>query len=128
MIAQTLEYMNHKYDLCFYSNSYRNDHITARLKSVATQFVRISHMSHEVIAKLIRNHEIDIVFELSGHSEGNCLKAVAQRPALVIIKWVGSLFNTSRLPFIDYLISDDIEKPLGRDKFYTENLIRMSHD
>ena len=40
-----------------------------------------------IVAKLIKEDEIDILVELSGHSAFNRLKTVALEPAPITIKW-----------------------------------------
>ena len=77
---------------------------------------------------MIRDDEIDILVELSGHSADTRLKTVALEPAPVIVKWVGGLFNTTGLESVDFLISDHYETPAGEEEYYTEKLIRMPDD
>ncbi len=117
-----------QFDLYFYTTSQSVDEITRRLKAKATSWKLIDIYGDDLVEALIRDDEIDILIELSGHAAGNRLKVIAREPAPVIVKWVGGLFNTSGIPAVDYLISDAIETPEGHDRFYTEKLIRLPDD
>lgn len=81
------------------------------------------------LADVMEKDEIDILLELTGHSEGGYrLQLMAQRVAPVQVKWVGGLFNTSGVPQIDWMIADEVEVPEGEDKWYTERIYRMPDD
>jgi predicted O-linked N-acetylglucosamine transferase (SPINDLY family) len=129
MITPILEHINKdQFTLNFYCNTTRYDYITERLKNISDNWYFINTISDENLYKLIQFDEIDILFELSGHAEGNKLNVMTAKPAPIIIKWVGGLFNTTGLDCFDYLISDQIETPDGVDKYYVEKLIRMPND
>ncbi|MBR3623423.1 MAG: glycosyl transferase family 41, partial [Selenomonadaceae bacterium] len=71
-------------------------------------FKILSEESPEEAAKVIYNDEIDIVFDLAGHSEGGItLALMAYRPANIQIAGIGwpSVLNLS---FVNYILSDDI--------------------
>ncbi|MCG5536376.1 tetratricopeptide repeat protein [Ectothiorhodospira mobilis] len=76
------------------------------------------------LQKLLED-ELDILVEMSGHSEHSALPLVAARVAPVQVKWIGGLSDTSAAPNMDYLLTDWIETPAGSEDTYTENLIRL---
>ncbi len=129
MIVAGLENLNQKqFDLYFYSNHTQVDEVTKRLHKTASEWRMISGFSDFKVEEMIREDEIDILVELSGHAAESRLRAVAMEPAPVIVKWVGGLINTTGLKAIDYLLTDKIETPDGVDKDYVEKLIRMPDD
>lgn len=129
MITTALEHIqDHEIELYLYSSSHMFDHISARLKAKSKQWKFIKSLSDEDFAKLIISDEIDILFDLSGHNSGTRMGTIALEPAPIIVKWVGGLINTTGVPAIDYLITDNIETPDGVDSMYTEKLIRMPDD
>ncbi|TRM50980.1 FkbM family methyltransferase [Achromobacter sp. LC458] len=114
--------------LYMYTSSSAVDSVTKKLMASADQWTSIFNISDGDLAQRIRNDQIDILIDLSGHNAGTRMKAIALEPAPVIVKWVGGLINTTGVPAIDYLITDPVESPPGSDAFYTEKLIRMPDD
>ncbi|ARP94341.1 TDP-N-acetylfucosamine:lipid II N-acetylfucosaminyltransferase [Bordetella genomosp. 13] len=115
-------------DVYAYTTNAKEDHITQRVKALARRWTSISHLNDDQFAQLIRDDQIDILIDLSGHNAGSRMRAVALEPAPVLVKWVGGLINTTGVEAIDYLITDSIESPPGSDYLYTEKLIRLPDD
>ncbi|MEQ8525906.1 FkbM family methyltransferase [Gracilimonas sp.] len=111
-----------------YTTDTYHDSLTKRIREASAKWTSVVGYSDEVVAQIIKDDEIDILVELSGHSSGNRLKTVALEPAPITIKWVGGLFNTSGLQSMDYLLTDAKESPEGEEPFYTEKLVRMPDD
>lgn len=131
MIIEALAATNpDEMEFYLYPTHGEQDHITERLKGIATKWQSIKHLRDEEFTQLIKDDQIDILVDLAGHNSGTRSKAVAMQPAPLIVKWVGGLINTTGVHAIDYLISDAIETPLveGEDDFYTEKLIRLPDD
>lgn len=116
-----------EFHLYAYSSSDESDHMTIPLKKACQKWRQIGSLPDKELNALIRKDRIDILVDLSGYHKGSRLQALSLRPAPIIIKWVGGLLNTMGLSFIDYLISDKIESPIGSDGDYAEKLIRMPH-
>jgi len=129
MITSALENLpKDQFEIYCYTTNNRYDKITKRIHAVADRWQSVIGYNDEVIARMIKEDEIDILVELSGHSADTRLRTVAKEPAPVIVKWVGGLFNTTGLQSVDYLITDHQETPAGEEKFYTEKLVRMPDD
>lgn len=129
MITTALEHLpKDEIELFIYATDSYHDSITKRIRNTCVQWRSVVGYSDEVVADMIRDDEVDILMELSGHSSANRLKTVALEPAPVSIKWVGGLFNTSGLESMDYLLTDAKESPKGEEAFYTEKLVRMPDD
>jgi FkbM family methyltransferase len=129
MITEALEYLpKNQFEIYCYTTNNIFDKITKRIHACCDKWQSVIGYSDDVIAGLIKDDEIDILVELSGHAADNRLKMVVQEPAPVIVKWVGGLFNTTGLKAVDYLITDCIETPEGEESFYTEKLVRMPDD
>ena len=65
------------------------------------------------VAEIIRNDEIDILFELNGHTLGSRLDVIPYRPAPVQIEWLGFPFTTGLKDF-DYFLLDEYVAPVDR--------------
>lgn len=129
MITRCLEQLpKGQFELYCYTTSDAVDVITKRIQRCAQHWQPIRHLGDEEFAQQIRDDEIDILIDLSGHNTGSRMRAVAMQPAPLIVKWVGGLINTTGVQAIDYLISDHVETPEGEDEYYTEKLIRMPDD
>jgi predicted O-linked N-acetylglucosamine transferase (SPINDLY family) len=113
------------WELTIYSGTRRPDDLTERIRAAGDVWRDIRGMTDDAVTRLIRDDRIDILVDLSGHSDGNRLLVVARKPAPVQVKWVGGQFNTSGLDAIDYFLSDTVETPPGAEKWYTEEVVRL---
>jgi predicted O-linked N-acetylglucosamine transferase (SPINDLY family) len=107
-----------------YMNFFRIDSVSERIKSLCKQWREIHGLTDEETAYLIREDEIDILFDLSGHSGGNRLPVFAWKPAPVQATWLG-YFDTTGVAAIDYLIADPITLPESEEVFFTEKIWRL---
>ncbi|SEH32719.1 hypothetical protein [Selenomonas sp. KH1T6] len=75
----------------------------------------------------IRNQEIDILFDLGGHSEGGqTLMLMAKKPAPIQLSGLG-YFDTLGLPegMVDGLLADEVLVPGGEEAQFTEPIFRL---
>ncbi|MBZ5877009.1 O-linked N-acetylglucosamine transferase family protein [Chromohalobacter israelensis] len=129
MITLCLEHLpKGQFELYCYTTSDAVDALTTRIQHCAQKWQPIRHLSDEEFTQKVRDDEIDILIDLSGHNTGSRMRAIAMQPAPLIVKWVGGLINTTGVQAIDYLISDHVETPEGEDEYYTEKLIRLPDD
>ncbi|QIB64316.1 O-linked N-acetylglucosamine transferase, SPINDLY family protein [Kineobactrum salinum] len=129
MITSAVEQLpRDQFELYAYTMSDQVDVLTTRMQDRVDRWQSVTHLAEDRLAQLIRNDGIDILLDLCGHTEGCRLRAIAQEPAPLQVKWVGGLINTTGLRAMDYLISDAVETPPGADEFYIEKLIRMPDD
>lgn len=111
-----------------YSTSRRSDHITEKIKNVCSKWVVVDQLTDKELDALIREDEIDILFDLSGYNDNSRMTAIMMEPAPIIVKWVGGLISSTGVDAIDYLLSDRIQTPPDVDALYTEKLIRLPDD
>ena len=95
-----------------------------RIINAMDHFERINTLSDEVAAKLIRDHEIDILIDLQGQTLGARANLLAYRPAPIQITYLG-LPATTALPSIDYVIADRFLIPEEYAHFYSEKPLYM---
>jgi predicted O-linked N-acetylglucosamine transferase (SPINDLY family) len=109
-----------------YSNSLRCDAMTQRLKRYVSHWHQIWGLSDPLAAELIREHQIDVLVDLSGHTDHHRLPLFALRPAPVQVTWLGYP-NTTGLTSIDYRMTDALADPFGQtEESYSEQLFRLS--
>jgi len=107
-----------------YSTSNKEDDLTLKLKSYVEGWRDIGLMDNQQITETISADQIDILVDLSGHTEGHRLSAFALRQAPVQMTWLG-YFNTTGLPEIDYMISDSVTTPPEEEQYYSEKILRL---
>lgn len=95
-----------------------------RVIDAMDHFSRIGAMTDEAAAKLIREHEIDILIDLQGQTAGARANLLAHRPAPIQITYLG-LPATTGLPSIDYVIADRFLIPEKYAEFYSERPLYM---
>ena len=95
-----------------------------RVIKAMDHFERINTLSDEAAARLIRDHEIDILVDLQGQTLGARANILAYRPAAIQVTYLG-LPATTGLPSIDYIIADRFLIPESEVKFYSEKPLIM---
>mgnify|MGYP005841159089 CR=1 FL=1 len=131
MIIAAMENIDaERFHLFYYSdtNPDKHDDITARLKATSRQWHETRYLPEARMLRTIEEDKIDMLIDLSGHSEGSRLVLFGHRPAPVQVEWVGGLFGTSGLRDMDWIIGDNVEIPEGDEKWYTEKVYRMPDD
>ncbi len=114
-------------DFCIYcySNSDSSDAVTDRLKRHADVWIECAELNDEALIARIQQDQIDILVDLSGHTDGNRLPVFARKPVPVQVSWFGFPVSTG-LSAMDYRFSDAYMDPPGEvEQFYSEKLIRL---
>ena len=120
-------YDRNRFEVFCYSLSPSADAFTMRVKKAAKSYQHIGETSLEEAAILIQQDEIDILFDLGGHSAGGTtLQIMGYRPAPVQISGIG-YFDTTGLPTMDYFLTDEILVPKGQETQFSEKLLRLSY-
>lgn len=115
----------HDFEIFCYSNNKYQDALTASLKESADQWRDIRKLEDKVVVDMIFKDEIDILVDLSGHTDGNRLNIFASKPAPIQVSWLGYP-NTTGLTEIDYRLSDDVCDPLGAtEELHSEKIVRL---
>src|SRR5262249_15624834 len=110
-----------------YSDTSRPDDLTTELKSLATVWRNTSGLSDDRVLAILRADNLDLLFDLAGHTEGNRLRVFANRAAPTQATWAGYA-GTTGLATMDFLIADRWQVPQGAESFYRERILRMPHD
>jgi predicted O-linked N-acetylglucosamine transferase (SPINDLY family) len=101
---------------------YTNDQTRHEIAGLIQDYRDVSNMRVREIAEAIRRDEIDVLFDLNGHTLGSKMEALAYRAAPVQIAWLGYPF-TSGLKDIDYFLLDDRIRPTANDLLLEKSLI-----
>ncbi|MDE2004760.1 MAG: tetratricopeptide repeat protein, partial [Betaproteobacteria bacterium] len=110
-----------------YSNHSEANEVADALRARSEHWTNITALDDGHFAERIRSDGIDILVDLSGHTNGNRLHVFARHPAPIQVTWLGYL-NTTGLTAMDYRICDAYTDPEGEtEPLYTERLVRMPH-
>jgi protein O-GlcNAc transferase len=107
-----------------FPNSPKSDALTRKIQSRFTEWELIRFLDDQKAADLIRSREIDILFDLSGHTGMNRLTMFTHRPAPIQATWLGYWASTG-LSEMDYLVADPLSVPPEHQEHFCERVIRM---
>ena len=108
-----------------YSSTKNFDVITNHLRKTVDGWRDISTLTDAQAAEVIRDDEIDILFDLSSHTAGNRLRVAAYRPASVQVSGIGFI-NSTGLECFDYYLSD-VHCAGNSADYFVEKLIVLPH-
>ncbi|MFH1216979.1 MAG: tetratricopeptide repeat protein [Pseudomonadota bacterium] len=109
---------------CYYSNTQQDD-VTRRIAACADHWIPCADMSDQQLDRRIRDDRIDILVDLSGHTDGNRLLVFAGKPAPVQVTWIGYP-DTTGLTAMDYRLTDNYADPPGKtEQYHSERLFRL---
>jgi protein O-GlcNAc transferase len=96
----------------------------ARLVAAFDTFHDVQSCDDLQAARLIQNLGVDILIDLSGHTEYARPQLLGYRPAPIQVTYLG-YSGSSGAPYIDYIIADPIVLPVDHEVFYSEKIIRL---
>jgi len=113
------------FEVFCYADVRRRDPVGELIPRIVDRWCEITGMGDEQAAQLIREHQIDILVDLGGHSGDNRLGLFARKPAPVQVSYLGYP-DTTGVAAIDYRITDAVADPPGpSDELHVERLLRL---
>ncbi|MBF0153501.1 MAG: tetratricopeptide repeat protein [Magnetococcales bacterium] len=116
-----------QFEIYCYSGVTQSDWITQRMQGWADHWRPVKELDDPSLARLIREDGIDLLVDLSGHTDGNRLPLFARRPAPIQVT-AGGHCNTTGLEVIDYLVCDRFHAPPGAEVEFSETPLRLPDD
>jgi len=111
-------------DVVACSNAALDDEVTERIRNCVAEWHPIARLSDGEVCELVRKREVDVLIDLSGHTEGHRLEVFARRAAPMQATWLGYP-NTTGVAAIDWRIVDEVTDPPGSENLSTERLLRV---
>lgn len=109
-----------------FSTSPQKDAVTDRLKKQVPHWFDVSRMNDDALYNLARKHKIDVLVDLSGHTQGHRLPVFARRAAPVQVTWLGYMGGTLGMQAMDYRLTDAGVDPAGNEQYFVETLFYMN--
>ncbi len=99
----------------------KNDKFTELFKQNVTAWRNIIGLSDDAVAKMIREDQIDVLVDLSGHTAGNRLLVFARKPAPIQITAWGYATGTG-MQAMDVFFADPVVVPPQEKHYFTEEV------
>lgn len=106
-----------------YSAGQVQDWVTESIRG-ACQFREVPSLDDPALAARIKQDEIDVLVDLSGHTAGSRLTMFAHRPAPVQVSWLG-YFATTGLACLDAVLLDCWHAPEDIEAQFVESIVRL---
>ncbi len=113
-----------RFQLHFYSTSSERDEWTQRFEGVATRFVPLADRDDLAAAREIAADDLDLLVDLSTHTQGSRPGILARKPARVALTHVASA-GTLGMTQIDYKLTDHFADVPESQEFQIERLLAM---
>jgi predicted O-linked N-acetylglucosamine transferase (SPINDLY family) len=110
-----------RFEVICYSGSPVEDDVTNSFQKVADRWRSVLQWPDDQLVDCIRADKVDILIDLSGHTDGNRLRVFARKPAPVQVNAWGYA-NSTGLPTMDYLFSDPVLIPSEVRHFFAEQI------
>jgi len=108
----------------YYCGPETKDALHSHFRKTSDHFVPVSHLDDTAIARRLLEDGIHILVDLNGYTREARLKAVALRPAPVIVNWLG-FPGTMGSPYHHYIIADEYIIPPSHELYYSEKVLRL---
>lgn len=108
----------------YYCGPDTNDKLHARYKQAADHFVSVNQLDDAAVARRLVADGIHVLVDLNGYTREARLKAVALRPAPIIVNWLG-FPGTMGSPYHHYIIADETIIPESHEPYYSERVLRL---
>lgn len=113
-------------ELYAYPTTRVSDPMTEAFRSAFHHWVPIPGLDDDEAAARILADGIDILVDLSGHTDKHRLGIFARKPAPLQITWLG-YFGTTGLTQIDYLLVGPWDVPSSEESEFSETIWRLPH-
>jgi protein O-GlcNAc transferase len=110
--------------VCYGQGAYGNAE-TRQFTGQGERWVWVREQDDSALAAQIERNQIDILVDCAGHGNGSRLKALARKPAPIMLSWLGYLCATG-LPAIDCRLTDQwVDPPKANTARESEALLRI---
>lgn len=123
--AMLTKYDRERFEVYCFSTSGNEDDFSKEIKKYVDGWIDLNGMNAPKAAEEIYGREIDVLFELSGHSHQD-VPILAYKPAPVQICGIG-YFATTGLRAVDYFLTDEYLLSNGAEEYFVEKPLVMQN-
>jgi len=98
--------------------------IRTRIEKAFDHFHDVQGQPAHAVAKLLREQEVDILIDLTGHTEGDHFEILNLRPCPVQVNWLGYP-GTSGAASLDYILADPVIAPAQDQPYFSEKIVQL---
>lgn len=113
-----------QFEIYAYSNVIKADETTEYYKKIVDHYVVTTDLTDDEFVARIQQDQIDILIDLSGHTNGNRLPVFARKPAPVSAHWLDYGYTTG-LTAIDYYITDAPTVEGDAQRYFAEQIVAL---
>jgi predicted O-linked N-acetylglucosamine transferase (SPINDLY family) len=114
-----------RFTLYLYATNTRSEEPgNAEFRALADHWLLLSDLDDTQAARQLRQDQLDLLIETSGHTDGNRLGIIARRVAPVQCHYIG-YYATTGLSEMDYFLGDPVLIPPAQDTHFTEQVWRL---
>lgn len=106
------------------SDPRQDDAITEAYRTASSRFVNLHALTDAQAARLIADHDLDILVDLAGHTQGARPAILAYKPARVVITHLG-YHGCVGLDEVDFKLTDRLADDPENERFQVEKLLFM---
>lgn len=115
---------SNNFDIYIYSNSSYEDDLSIKIKENLLKWHNVSDNNTKDILNIIKSDNIDILIDMSGHTNNGNLEIFANKAAPIQISWA-SFLTTTGVEEIDYIIGDPHVTPLNTKEYFSEKVLSL---
>jgi len=119
-----LKNLKDNFKLYAYYNNEEDEQLTNDFKKLFNKWENIEKSDDLDVVKKIKQDNIHVLIDLSGHTNKNRLSVFANKAAPLQITWSGYL-NSTGLPEINYIIGDPYVTPAPAQNQLSEKILQM---
>jgi protein O-GlcNAc transferase len=113
-------------EVALFSNGDKRDTVTEQLQRAASSLTNIAALDTAQAVQAIRAQPLDMLIDLSGHTQGHRLDVFAERACAVQASFLG-YFSTTCVPAMDWLITDAVHVPEPEFGQCSERVAHLPH-
>jgi hypothetical protein len=114
-------------DLLFFDRGAKADWAHSAFQAIARHWLPCAALDARQLHRLLSEADLDAVIDLSGWTDVPALRALAGRPVVRQLKWVGGQSLSTGLRCFDGFVTDARQAPAAAARLYTEPLLRAQH-
>ncbi len=110
--------------LGFSFGPHETDEMSMRVSAAMDRFLDVRSMPDREVARLSREHEVDIAVDLMGFTDNSRTGIFAERASPIQVSYLGYV-GSMGATYIDYMIADHTVVPEASQRHYSEKIVYM---